>query len=373
MCVDAIRLAAGGSGARGFSGAAGKQRARAQRGQAGQKRAACNFGELCGGAVALPGDHGYDAARAGFNLALAWRRAPVNPRNGTWGAGVQLGHDPALWARWHQPFDDGQQWFAEAEPAFATWSIDEFDKSGHKLAEYGVTQYGLSLSGGYALLPWAQARAGYVRLGGSVDQRSGGVDVPDRASDVGELYFQLQADALDAYAFPTRGFAGRARLTTGLEGLGSAAAYDQFEAEGTLVQSRARVTLLAGGMIAATLDGDVPIESQYHLGGLGRLSGLQEDERTGPHAALLRGMAYRQVGKLFPVYTGVSVEYGSTFESRNDIGFATAVLSGALFAGIETPLGPLCLAGGLAESGRGNFYLTLGQRFGSRRPAYRPR
>src|SRR6185295_13810035 len=33
--------------------------------------------ELCGGAVALPGDDGYDAARAGFNLALDPRPAAV--------------------------------------------------------------------------------------------------------------------------------------------------------------------------------------------------------------------------------------------------------------------------------------------------------
>ena len=211
-----------------------------------------------------------------------------------------------------------------------------------------------------------------MRLGGNVHPRVGDA-APERASDVGELYFQFNADALDKGTFPTRGFALRGRLTTGLEVLGSEIGYGQLEADGELVGTRSRVTGLVGGLIAATLDGDVPIESQYHLGGLGRLSGLQEDERTGPHAALLRAMAYRSVKTLFPVVTGVSAEFGSTFESRNDIGFATAVLSGTLFASAGTPLGPLCLAWGLAEGGRSNFYLTLGQRFGARRPAFRPR
>jgi hypothetical protein len=40
--------------------------------------------DLCGGAVALPGDDGYDAARSGFNLALDPRPAavayPADPR-----------------------------------------------------------------------------------------------------------------------------------------------------------------------------------------------------------------------------------------------------------------------------------------------------
>src|SRR4051794_40644438 len=33
--------------------------------------------DLCGGAVALPGDDGYDAARTGFNLSLDQRPAAV--------------------------------------------------------------------------------------------------------------------------------------------------------------------------------------------------------------------------------------------------------------------------------------------------------
>jgi len=313
-----------------------------------------------------------DFEHPGFNLALNYVRRAVNKRNATASAGIELGHDGALWARFHQPLDDRLEWFAEIEPSYVRWTVDDFEHDGHKRAEYGVTQYGISLSGGRPIASWLDARAGYVRLGGNVHPRAGDA-APERASDVGELYFQVQADMLDKSTFPTRGFAVRGRLTTGLEGLGSVTDYQQFEADGELVGTRSRVTGLVGGLIAATLDGDVPIESQYHLGGLGRLSGLQEDERTGPHAAMLRGMAYRRVRTLVPMVAGTSVEYGSTFESRNDIGFATAVLSAALFAGIDTPFGPLCLAWGFAEGGRENLYLTLGQRFGARRPAFRPR
>jgi NTE family protein len=313
-----------------------------------------------------------DYEHPGFNLALNYVRRAVNKRNATASAGVELGHDGALWARFRQPLDHNLEWFAEVEPSYVRWKIDDFENDGHKRAEYGVTQYGLSVSGGRPIASWLDARGGYVRLGGNVHPRAGDA-APERASDVGELYFQVQADMLDKSTFPTRGFAVRGRLTTGLEGLGSATDYQQFEADGELVGTRSRVTGLVGGLIAATLDGDVPIESQYHLGGLGRLSGLQEDERTGPHAAILRGMAFRRVRTLVPMVAGASVEYGSTFESRNYIGFATAVLSAALFAGIDTPFGPLCLAWGFAEGGRENLYLTLGQRFGARRPAFRPR
>jgi NTE family protein len=313
-----------------------------------------------------------DYEHPGFNLALNYVRRAVNTRNATASAGIQVGHDGALWARFHQPLDDRLEWFAEVEPSYVRWSIDDFEYDGHKRAEYGVTQYGFSLSGGRQIASWLDARAGYVRLGGNVHPRSGDA-APERASDVGELYFQAHADMLDESTFPTRGFTLRGRLTAGLEALGSATGYDQLEADGELVGTRSRVTGLVGGLIAATVDGDVPIESQYHLGGLGRLSGLQEDERTGPHAALLRGMAYRHVKTLLPIVAGVSAEYGSTFQSTNDIGFATAVFSAAFFAGLDTPLGPMCLAWGLAEGGRENFYLTIGQRFGSRRPAFRPR
>jgi len=41
-----------------------------------------------------------------------------------------------------------------------------------------------------------------------------------------------------------------------------------------------------------------------------------------------------------------------------------------VFLGAETLFGPLCIAYGRAEGGRGNYYLTLGQPLGSRRPGF---
>ena len=313
-----------------------------------------------------------DYAHPDFDLALQYTRTEVNRLNGEWSAGVQIGEEPAAWGRAHQPLDTRLRWFAEAQPAYVDWTINTFDDDGHKLGEYGVQQYGVTLAGGRELGSWAEVRGGIVRQGGELRVQVG-VPQPSRPIDTGELFVQFHADELDGLAFPHQGFMLRGRAAAGLEALGSAVDYQQVFAEGSLVETRRRITGVVGATLALTAGSDAPLESQFRLGGLGRLSGLQQDERIGQHAALLRAMIYQRVSKLWPVYGGLSLEYGNTFHSRSDVSFDDAIPSGALFLGAETPLGPLCLAWGFAEGGRDNFYLTLGQAIGARRPGIRPR
>jgi NTE family protein len=77
--------------------------------------------------------------------------------------------------------------------------------------------------------------------------------------------------------------------------------------------------------------------------------------------------------QLLPVYAGLSAEYGNAFQSRSAIGLGDGIAAGSVFLGADTLFGPLCLAFGLADGGRDNYYLTLGQPLGSRRPGFRLR
>jgi NTE family protein len=313
-----------------------------------------------------------DYAHPNVNLALAYTRTAINRLNGEWAAGVQLGQEPGVWGRFHQPLDERLRWFADGRVLYTEWALGDFDANGHQRAEYGLRQFGVVLSGGRAIGPWAEGRAGIVRLGGDIRQQTGTPGESSRSIDTGELYAEFFADALDGMAFPSEGFLLRGRLAAGLDALGSAEDYQQMYAEGTLVRTFKRFTGLAGGSLGITLDGDAPLESRFRIGGLGRVSGLQQDEKIGQHAVLLRGMVYQRVLKLWPVYGGVSVEVGGVFQSREDVSFEAALPAAALFAGVQTPLGPVTLAYGVAEGGRDNFYLTLGQIIGLPHPGLRP-
>ena len=60
------------------------------------------------------------------------------------------------------------------------------------------------------------------------------------------------------------------------------------------------------------------------------------------------------------MYIGASLEAGNVWERRSDIGFDSMIASGSVFLGFDTFFGPVYLAAGLADSGRSNFYLSVG-------------
>jgi NTE family protein len=59
----------------------------------------------------------------------------------------------------------------------------------------------------------------------------------------------------------------------------------------------------------------------------------------------------------------VSFEVGNTYERRGDIGWGSARKDGALFLGLDTPLGPIYLGGGYDQTGNSSLYLFLGRSF----------
>ena len=307
-----------------------------------------------------------------FNVALAYSRTAINRRNGEWRTGIQVGQEPGAWTELYQPLDRGLRTFVDLELSAIERALNEFDADGHKLSELGITQYGGTFAAGREIGTWGEVRAGIVREGGRIRVQVGDPGGPSTKFNTGEAFTQLSVDRLDEVAFPHRGGSLRVRGSAGLDALGSTVEYQQLTAEGSLAQTRGRYTGLVGGMFATTWDSDAPLQSRFRLGGLGQLSGLEQDELVGQHAALLRAFLYRPIVSLLPVTVnaGLSAEYGNVFQSRSEIGLEHGRSAGSAFLGCDTPFGPLCIAYGLAEHGRSNFYLTLGQPLGSRRPGF---
>jgi NTE family protein len=64
-----------------------------------------------------------------------------------------------------------------------------------------------------------------------------------------------------------------------------------------------------------------------------------------------------------PLFAGGSLEIGGAWNDYDDIDFPSLIPAGSLFLGVDTPLGPFYLAGGLAEGGNASMYLLLGRLF----------
>ncbi len=63
-----------------------------------------------------------------------------------------------------------------------------------------------------------------------------------------------------------------------------------------------------------------------------------------------------------PVYLGASAEYGGVWTDEN-FSDAPLFLAGSVFAGIDSPVGPIMLSYGQVETGLRSFYLIIGSAY----------
>ena len=74
---------------------------------------------------------------------------------------------------------------------------------------------------------------------------------------------------------------------------------------------------------------------------------------------------YRRIGDLalFPAFAGFTVEVGNVWDDRSDISLGNSIWGGSLWAGVDTPVGPVYVGYGTAEGGTDAFYVFLGSIF----------
>ncbi len=301
---------------------------------------------------------------ANFNLAAAYTRTAINRLNGEWRLGAQIGQEPGAFTELYQPLEKSLRHFFHIKAAFSDRADNVFDAEGNKISELGVRTYGGEIAGGRELGTFGEIRAGVLREAGTISTQVGAPGTPDLDFDTGEAFLQFSIDELDDVNFPRSGGDLRLQLAAGLEDLGSDAPYEQGTFEGSCAASLGRWTGLLEGFAATTRASDAPYQRLFRLGGFARLSGLEQNELVGQHAALLSGLLYRRIADfgVISLYAGASLEYGNVFQTREEIAFDNGRAAGSAFLGLDTLIGPIYFAYGLAERGRENFYFFLGKR-----------
>ena len=200
------------------------------------------------------------------------------------------------------------------------------------------------------------------------DLNVGSSSLQDDEFGIGEFFGRLNIDTLDNLHFPNSGAKAKVEFRRSTEALGGEETFNNVTSQLLAVRTWDRDTILIGGGVGITFDGDAPTQNLFELGGLFNLSGFQADELSGQNFALGRLIAYRNIvaqSGLFgvPVYIGASLEAGNVWNDRSDMGFDDLIVAGSVFTGADTPLGPVYLAYGHAEGGNDSIYLFLGQTF----------
>jgi NTE family protein len=283
---------------------------------------------------------------------------------------LQVGEEPEAFAEFYQPLGPASPWFVAPRLRLDRRSFDIIADE-VRLAEYRVRSSELGLDLGRQLGNWGEARVGLLRGSGSSELRVGDPTggLPQRVDfERGEVYARFGLDRLDSVYFPRHGELLTLDWHGGRESLGADYDSDRVTADWILARSRGRSSyvlwLTGGSNISSPADA---IQDFYTLGGLFNLSGRVADSLAGPHFAIARGVYFRRIGRggqgflNVPTYAGASLELGNVWDRRGDIGFDTTRVNGAIFIGLDTPLGPVYFAAGFDEGGGNSLYLLLGR------------
>jgi NTE family protein len=298
-----------------------------------------------------------------FRLGLTYTLTQINPLNGEFRIGGQIGDEPLLFGEIFQPLDPAARYFVTGKLAYQTRNINLFDSAGNNTAQARASGYGLELGAGRQFGTWGEARLGYRRETGEIDIGIG-APTPSQDYDTGQFFVRLTDDKLDSVYFPTKGHIGRLEWRSSREALGADTDFDQATLAYNHAFSWGRNTLFGGVLVNVTPDEDAPIQSLYRLGGFLKLSGLDQDELSGQQAGLARLVYLRRINdiQLFKAYAGASLEVGNVWQDTGDL-FDDSIVAGSAFIGADTPIGPVYLGYGHTDSGDGSLYMFLGPLF----------
>lgn len=299
-----------------------------------------------------------------FNLATSLRATELNRLGGEWQTGIQLGTEPWVRSQWYQPLGFGYDRFVILGGQYSRNSYAIYGEDGEQVAEVDVSARSADLSLGMELGGDAEVRLIYSRGYATVNQQIGASVAPDDAIHQGNVQLRLVHDSLNDGSYPTDGSFAGLKAKFEREDLGSDRHFDS--ATTMLLGAGDWKGFTVTGLVFAedVLRGESGIENQVRLGGFRRLSAYAPGEITGESAAM--GAVYasqRFGGPIMPWFAGAGFEAGNAWSSLSDASWGGSVKSWSLFAGIDTFVGPVQLAGAYNTEDNWTAYLNIGFSF----------
>ena len=303
---------------------------------------------------------------ATFGLAASYLRTAVNEKGGEWRTTFVVGDEPAFTLDVYQPLGTAGLFFVEPTLDFRRTQFNAFEGP-DLVAEARVREATLEVGLGRELLNWGEIRGGVRAAVGETDLHVGeSTDIPAEDFRVGELFTRFSVDTFDSIAFPRSGMLARAEWRGSRpSALSADVDYDQLLVSLAHARTWGRHTLLTNVRYDATISGTTPLNRAFRLGGFLDLSGVAQEQLIGKYVARVGASYYRRIGDLalFPAFAGITVELGNAWEERSAISLGDTILGGSIWAGVDTPVGPIYVGYGRAEGDSDAAYVHLGRAF----------
>jgi NTE family protein len=308
--------------------------------------------------------------RSFFNLYASHRAKALNRFGAEWKNDFVLGRNVLVATEFYQPLSERQHFFVAPQLAYLNKPLDLYTDdllSAEYQDQSGVAQIDV----GANFLQYGQARLGLAVGQRRFSQQSGTLLLPDSGTtNIRAAILDVKLDQFAGVNFPTGGWAAEARLFSQLGSLGADVEYHRWSAGAGVAVTTGRhtleVTASAGGKLGSN---PIPVYDQFELGGFLKLSGLAPGQMRTEDYQFAR-LGYRTKLADIPLfegmYFGASLEAGRARpvipvwrgEAVTD---RITVPAGALYVGIDSPLGPLYLGYGYSSRENSAVYLFLGR------------
>jgi NTE family protein len=303
----------------------------------------------------------------GYTVTARHQVLPVNRRGGEWQNVVQLGTVGLIDSQFYQPLDTSMRWFVEPSAGFRRELADLwFD--GTPVVEYEIESLEARLAAGRVLGRWGEVRATAYTADYRATPKIGSPIFPPDEERRGGVRVDFHVDTVDRVAFPTRGLDLHATYERSSSALGAESPTDLVAARAEYSFSFGRTVITPYLEVGENFEPTADYLNLFKLGGLGRLSGLGDNELLGEKLALGRIVGryqltgFRLAGFSFRVFAGLSLEAGNVYSQDESITGSSLRTAWGAFIGADTVLGPLYLGYGRTDD-RDRFYLAIGDRF----------
>jgi len=298
------------------------------------------------------------------SASFTWTQ--INRLNAEWRSVMRIGDRQQLSTEFYQPVVASGNWFVATSVGYLERNVNVFDEE-QIITQSRVDEIIADVSVGHVIGNIGQVSVGLLR-GRGKSKINIGNDAPSVDFDLGGLTAAARFDSYDNIFFPKRGGTAALVWQGQRESLGSSLDVDILLGNASMVHTWGAHSLLTGFNVQTQLNEVEGVQNLLSTGGLFNLSGFSRDSLSGRHTGVLRSVYYRQIhsnplrGFLeASLYVGGSLEAGNAWQNSDDITLTNSIFAGSLFIGMDTFIGPVYLAGGLAEGGHSALYLFIGR------------
>lgn len=315
--------------------------------------------------ISLQDDLSGNSAYTG-SASVTW--TSLNRLGAEWRTVMRIGEVQQLTTEFFQPLVKSGRYFASVSGGFRERNLNVFS-NGQIEGQARVEERTAQLRLGRIFGNSGQVTAGLIQGKGKTTANIGS-NLPVGDFNVGGYTAAAAYDTFDNVYFPKQGTRGDLSWVGQRQSAGATFDVDILRGNIGTARTWGANTLLGGLSLQSQINDAPGTQNLLTTGGLFELSGFQRDELTGRHTGVARGIYFRRMrsnplrGFLeAALYVGGSLEIGNAWQDSNDISFANTLTAGSLFLGADTFIGPVYLAGGLAEGGKTALYLYVGRPF----------